>query len=176
MFACIIRDIIDIVQFLPLSILVGFACFCMCYCVRKYRRTSDHHFFLLDVWYAFLGAYLVMLSQIVFFSREAGSRVNLNLVIGGTWTADAQGRAYVIENILLFIPFGVLVTLCQRKIPLVVVVFVGFMLSLGIECLQLITGRGYFQVDDLIMNTIGCLLGAGVMKIIQIRNRCRRKQ
>ena len=70
-------------------------------------------------------------------------------------------NAYVIENILLFIPFGFLVPKmwkCLRRIP--VCVFAGFCLSLTIEITQLLTQRGHFQVDDILMNTIGAGVGA----------------
>ena len=42
------------------------------------------------------------------FSREPGSRVGVSLIPGETWTREWQGRAYVIENVLLYIPFGML--------------------------------------------------------------------
>lgn len=166
MLVCIVKDIWNILHFLPLAVLFG-AVFCGVRFLGERCLGKKDLFRLRDVWYGLLGTYLVMLFQIVFFSREAGSRLDLNLVIGGTWTEDSQGRAYVIENILLFIPFGMLVPLCLKKIPPFVTVLFAFFLSLSIECLQLYTARGYFQVDDLIMNTFGCLLGEIVVRIFR---------
>lgn len=167
MFMCIINDIMNILQFFPLAIFVGAAVYVISHFTRKRFKGCGTLPGLSDLWHGFLAAYLVMLFQIVFFSREAGSRMALNLVIGGTWTDDLQGRAYVIENILLFIPFGMLVSLNWRRIPLIGTALIGFGLSLGIEFLQLATARGYFQVDDLIMNTLGCLLGGTVVWIVR---------
>lgn len=167
MFMCIVNDIMNILQFFPLAIFVGAAVYVISYSIRKRLKGCGALPGLPDLWRGFLAVYLVMLFQIVFFSREAGSRMELNLVIGGTWTDDPQGRAYVIENILLFIPFGMLVPLDWRRIPLIGTVLIGFGLSLSIELLQLATARGYFQVDDLIMNALGCLLGGTVVWIVR---------
>lgn len=166
MLTCIMNDILDILHFLPAAILVGAVFYGMCAIKRKCAG-EEKPFRLCDMWRGLLGIYFVMLFQIVLFSREAGSRTDMNLVIGGTWTEDPQGRAYVIENVLLFIPFGILIPLCLKKIPLFGTVLIGVILSLGIEFLQLYTARGYFQVDDLIMNALGCLLGGFVVRILQ---------
>lgn len=165
MLACIIKDILNILRYLPLAIFVGAVFYGICFFKAGRFRESGNPFHLCDIWKGLLVVYLVMLFQVALFSREAGSRMDMNLVIGGTWTEDAQGRAYVIENVLLFIPFGMLIPLCLKRIPIFATVLVGFILSLGIEFLQLLTARGYFQVDDLIMNALGCLLGEGVVRI-----------
>lgn len=164
MWGCMIRDIRNTFCFLPMAFIVGVILYSACIFIRKHYGRGGKLFCANDVCYGLLAAYLVLLFQIVFFSREAGSRTDLNLVIGGTWTQDSQGRAYVIENILLFIPFGMLMPLCLKKIPIWGITLIGFCLSLCIEILQLLTARGYFQTDDLIMNTLGCLSGACVVR------------
>ena len=64
------------------------------------------------------------------------------------------------ENVLLFIPFGILVPLMghffKRWWNLTLLAFISSML---IELTQLITARGYFEVDDIVLNTLGALLG-----------------
>ena len=35
----------------------------------------------------------------------------------------------------------------------------GFFTSLGIELLQLATQRGFFQIDDILTNTLGAVVG-----------------
>lgn len=147
-----------------MAFVVGLIVDGVCFLVRKRKGKDERRFCFHDVWYGLLAAYFVLLFQIVFFSREAGSRTDLNLVIGGTWAQDSQGRAYVIENILLFIPFGALLALCLKKIPIWGTMLIGFGLSLCIEILQLLTARGYFQTDDLIMNTFGCLSGVCLVR------------
>ncbi len=110
--------------------------------------------------------YFVVLFYIALFSREAGSRMGTNMSIGGTWTVDPQGRAYVVENILLFVPFGILIRGCFMRLKLLGSICAGFVLSIIIECLQLATSRGFFQIDDMIMNTAGSLMGALVISFV----------
>ena len=35
----------------------------------------------------------------------------------------------------------------------------GFLCCLSIECFQLVTRRGYFEVDDVLHNTLGVIVG-----------------
>ena len=37
--------------------------------------------------------------------------------------------------------------------------FAAFVTSFGVETIQLITGRGYFQVDDILTNVLGAVIG-----------------
>ena len=62
-------------------------------------------------------------------------------------------------NILLFVPIGYLVGLVARKYRLMYAVLVGLFVSETIECAQLIWQRGTFDVNDLMNNTIGAMIG-----------------
>ncbi len=63
-------------------------------------------------------------------------------------------------NIIAFIPFGLILPLIVRRMRRgIQVVAAGFALSLLVEVVQLITKVGCFDVDDLILNTLGSLLG-----------------
>ena len=44
--------------------------------------------------------------------------------------------------------------------------FIGFLCSCGIELSQLITQRGYCQLDDVVTNTVGMLVGWGIWKML----------
>ncbi|USB33939.1 VanZ family protein [Paenibacillus sp. YPG26] len=67
-------------------------------------------------------------------------------------------------NIVIFIPFGMLLPLVFRRMsnPLSRVLLLSFTFSLGLETAQLILAIGTFDVDDLILNTFGGVLGYGV--------------
>lgn len=83
------------------------------------------------------------------------------ILIGGVLLVFSRNRRRTFLSILCIIPFGFLVPKmwkCLRRIP--VCVFAGFCLSLTIEITQLLTQRGHFQVDDILMNTIGAGVGA----------------
>lgn len=77
-------------------------------------------------------------------------------------TIDSVGY---IQNILLFIPFGMLCPLFTKKSYGIVYIFTGFLFSLLIECSQLLNNRSS-DVDDLIMNTSGAIIGYIVYKFI----------
>ena len=66
-------------------------------------------------------------------------------------------------NILVFVPFGMLIPIIRRKkTGFFYIFFMTFLFSLFIESVQLITRVGVFDVDDLIMNTVGGILGYSV--------------
>jgi|GEM_PF-1604783 len=66
----------------------------------------------------------------------------------------------VMNNILLFIPVGIFL---YRLRPKSSTFYLPFLVSLGVEVLQLLTGRGLFEIDDLISNTLGGLIGCAAM-------------
>lgn len=72
-----------------------------------------------------------------------------------------------IENIIMFIPFGLLAPMVFKRMRKVrFCVFIGFLCSCGIELSQLITQRGYCQLDDVVTNTVGMLVGWGIWKML----------
>lgn len=65
-------------------------------------------------------------------------------------------------NIVGFLPFGFfLPLLSEKERRLLMVVLLTFELSLTVEVIQLFTGVGSFDVDDLMLNTLGGMLGYG---------------
>ena len=66
-----------------------------------------------------------------------------------------------VTNIIMFIPYPLLLYgVLQKKLKLFCLTGAGIGLSLTIELLQLITHRGICDMEDLILNSIGALLGA----------------
>ncbi|MBH0229134.1 VanZ family protein [Halobacillus yeomjeoni] len=81
----------------------------------------------------------------------------------------------LVGNILGFIPFGFLVPLVSRRqISLYTVGIYSFLVSLSFESLQLFLRIGSFDVDDLILNTLGGLCGYWsiqlLLKVIELPN------
>ena len=67
-------------------------------------------------------------------------------------------------NILMFVPFGILLPLLSDKFKrLWKTVGIGFAVSILIEIVQFITGRGQASTDDVITNTLGALIGYGLI-------------
>lgn len=70
-----------------------------------------------------------------------------------------------IGNILWFLPLGAYI--CGvKKCRLYIAVLSGFVLSLIIEIMQYIFGTGVSELDDLILNTAGALIGGVVSNIV----------
>lgn len=83
--------------------------------------------------------------------------------IRSDWDGGSSiGRLNLFGNILIFIPFGMLLTLALRRSPLRLLgaAAISFAASLALECAQALLGIGTFDVDDLILNTAGGVLGA----------------
>lgn len=77
-----------------------------------------------------------------------------------------KGPIDTILNIVLFIPLGFFLPFLYKKYKnLKKVTLSGFILSLSIEIVQMF-GRGATDINDLITNTIGTILGYFVYKLL----------
>ncbi len=77
-------------------------------------------------------------------------------------------------NILVFAPMGILVPIMRRKkTGFFSILFLSLGFSLFIETVQLFTKVGVFDVDDLIMNTVGGAIGYLIFSIGKLWYRIR---
>ena len=67
-------------------------------------------------------------------------------------------------NILLFAPFGFSLGLFRKKQS--GAVLLGFLLSLFVELVQLTLHIGWFETEDIVMNTLGVFFGYMLYRII----------
>ena len=67
----------------------------------------------------------------------------------------------IVLNILMLVPVGFLLPVLVKRHA----VLYGILVSVCIEVFQLITGRGYFEVNDLIHNSLGIVLGYGIYRL-----------
>lgn len=98
--------------------------------------------------------------------RFMGGRIALSLFTGYRIVFQESIIRFcylLIGNIVMFIPFGVYCVGCKKKTLLFTSVM-GFALSFFIETAQYVLGVGASEVDDLILNTIGCLIGGIIAK------------
>lgn len=160
----IVTDIQNVLKFYPLGIGTGVVLFLFLAFRKRYLEKNGKETKRILPSCFFFGYYMIILT-ITLFSREAGGGKRIDLELFSTLRINTRNTAYVIENILFFIPFGIFgrwadlsMDSCIRKI--LRILFWGFLTSLEIEVLQLLTGRGCFQVDDIWTNTLGALLGA----------------
>jgi len=90
------------------------------------------------------------------FRYEFGSRLFIKNIVG---------------NVLLFLPYGYFAADYLKSKKMLLPCFLTFIVSLTIELVQLNIGRT-FDVDDVILNTIGGILGYLLYRIIEnIKNK-----
>jgi glycopeptide antibiotics resistance protein len=142
--------------------------------MRENRRRKDYgksHNFVAVVLF-FL--YFVVLFYFLFFSESMGRNYadrtyHYNLVpfreirrfIQYAQTLGMQAVLLnLVGNVLAFLPFGTFLPLFSKRCRAgAFTVLYSFELSLVVELLQLVTKVGSFDVDDLLLNTLGGLLG-----------------
>ncbi len=76
-----------------------------------------------------------------------------------------QYLAENIMNIVVFVPVGILFGIAMRSRNVWVALLLGAGLSVGIEVSQFVFKKGFTEVDDVMHNTLGCLIGYGVYSI-----------
>lgn len=106
-------------------------------------------------------------------AMKHASGYNLSLAFNRLFQVSGQGPAEFISNIAVFVPFGFFLAEfiastkrfgSWRRIE--GVALAAFGLSLCIECLQLVLHVGFFEVIDLVLNTMGGVIGAGLSLLI----------
>ena len=122
-----------------------------------------------DISTALLGVIVALILWITILGREVQLGGKLFYPpfhsFGSIWKQILRAgiRSNFLGNILLFVPVGVLlpvVTGWKRQ-----TLIVGCSFSVLIELIQLITRRGCFDPDDIILNSLGCLIGYGVWSV-----------
>ena len=74
----------------------------------------------------------------------------------------------VVGNCVAFIPGGFLLPVISRRCrSFISCTLVGFVISFFIECTQLIFQVGSFDVDDMLLNTLGAVLGFYANRAVQ---------
>lgn len=163
----IYRDMLSMVRFLPYGLVLGGFVFAVFFRTmnKTRKRGGKGPAAMLPV--AAFGTYLSLMLVITFLSRESGSGGDgIDLELFSTWGINDRNNAFVVENVLLFIPYGILGPWAiERLRRFWSCVLLGAVTSLTIETLQLVTERGYFQIDDILTNTLGTAVGFLVWRL-----------
>lgn len=162
----VIKDLGEVMQYLPYGIMAGAVMGLILNGMNARRERRGKEAFPMAGLMAF-SLYLMIILVITFFSREDGSRIGMDLELFSTWGINTRNNAFVVENVLLFIPYGFA---CPWAFPWLRGffrnAFAAFVTSLGVETIQLITGRGYFQVDDILTNVLGAMIGYVIFRVL----------
>jgi glycopeptide antibiotics resistance protein len=127
--------------------------------------------------------YIIMLSYFLFFSEHYGRgyvvegyRYNLQFFKEIERFIQYRERlgfesfiVNIIGNILAFAPFGFLLPLIHKRYrSFFRIMFLSILFSLTVEVIQLYLKVGIFDVDDLLLNTVGGLLGYIIFSICHV--------
>lgn len=127
---------------------------------------------------AFAMYILVLLRLTVFrnnFSFDNLLEGELNLIpfldLIRTYQADFMDFIYLfLGNIITFIPLGYFLGRFER-IQLYKVIIIGFSISFFIEIMQFVFAVGISETDDIILNTVGVLIGGALALKCEKRSR-----
>lgn len=129
--------------------------------LRKKTCKSVWHILFRIFLFTIFSIYFSYLVSLTLSGREPGSRRgHINLTLFSTLIRNGRFGLIGIENILLFIPFGILVPVLWKFYRhWWNLVLMGFITSMLVELSQLLTGRGFFELDDILLNTAGAWTG-----------------
>ncbi|MDQ0208421.1 VanZ family protein [Alkalicoccobacillus murimartini] len=121
--------------------------------------------------------YLIMVSGVTIFNRGAQFEA-MDLTLFGSYIEawnnfSVRNWQYVILNIVMFLPLGILLPLLHDRFKNAVwTIAAGILLTLSIETFQYFTGFGVFEFDDLFNNTLGAIIGYGLtMSVMKLWNK-----
>ena len=136
--------------------------------------------------YIIFGVYIILLTYFLFFAESTGRTFegrtyHYNLVLFKEIRRffkyrDSLGNMAVVlnlvGNVVAFVPFGMFLPIMNRRFrSFFYMTFLTFEFSLIVELIQLVCKVGSFDVDDLLLNTIGGILGYLIFALV---NRIRR--
>ena len=115
-------------------------------------------------------SFLILVETVLTRKPFTGSHFRLELF--WSWRAWSVQRSQILSNVIMFVPVGVLAGRPWKWRGL----WFAAGLSLVIEILQLVSGRGLCEFDDLFHNTIGEAVGIGfvmLVKYVYIKEECK---
>lgn len=128
------------------------------------------------IWVAFV-LYLVFLLKLLLFSRAPGSERSLNLIPFATisdylFSGSAAVKRFaignVIGNVVAFVPLGAFLPLLRHRTGIGTNLLVVVCASVAVEIVQGVFGLGASDIDDVILNTLGGLVGVLFFTLLRV--------
>ena len=154
----------------------------------KYRSINKNRI----LWWLF-GVYCIVLFIILFMRKQFDIglpyweqvKMSINLVpfrtiYGSVYIIVHRTNPYLIPheiisllgNFALFMPFGYFIPrLFEKYRVFIKFILFTFVVLLSIETLQVVTLRGCFDVDDILLNLAGAVIGFFIARIARFRKR-----
>lgn len=165
-------------QAIVIWVILAFVVCAVTYPLYRKGRLSDRSYVALPL----LAFYLGFALTITIIERIPAPEAKYQLTVFWSYKAIEAGRtdliAEVFWNYILFIPFGILVSMFLPRKREWLSVILGLFTSSCIELAQLYLHRGLFEFDDIIHNTLGSIIGlivflifAGIARAVASRKR-----
>lgn len=143
------------------ALIVGAAVVLSCKNVRQKGRVIAGLLLVLYV--------ILVYSNTVFF-RPTGVMAGHNFKLFWSYEPFLKGEGPVsvdaILNVLMFLPVGVLYGAASRKSRAWKALLLGACISVSIEALQFFLHRGFSEIDDVLHNALGCLIGWLLYRVV----------
>lgn len=130
--------------------------------------------------------YIAAMSWIILFKFALPEQLNsirvarvINLIpFNDLIVGKPMSALETIGNVLIFIPFGIFISLMYEDLSVKKRVLLGMMLSISYETIQYILSIGVADATDVFTNTLGCVVGVGLYILMRkiIRNEIRAKR
>ncbi len=118
-----------------------------------------------------LSVYVYLLFSQTILCRSQQFKYSHYLMPFWSYQAILDGRHELIAdnllNVAIFIPIGLLFAMVFRSIRCWIVLLGGFVISFIIEFLQFVLNRGNAEIDDVMHNVLGSLIGYGFYSLIK---------
>lgn len=141
----------------------GITCFLLVLCAvwKFYLHKNIPRLFWWRLLVGFLFiVYMYCVLQLTIFSREPGNFGGVDWRFLVRWNENDAQKAFLLANIIMFIPFGVLLPMfCKTMSHILIVLPLAVICSISIEALQLKYQLGFCQLDDVVANSAGFLIG-----------------
>ncbi len=145
---------------IPLAMIIGVSLLvCAVVFILFQLKTSYPVFIRQASFCLFIGYVFLVLCTTIFFREDTYEKRYMLRPLWSYTVLYNKLLAQIIMNILLFIPIGLFIGGALKKKLLLNAMGIGFALSFFIELTQLVSTRGVFNIDDIIHNTLGCIIG-----------------
>ena len=127
---------------------------------------------------SFLYIYLVFGITVLFRITNSNAGYNFNLFWSYKAISDGDVNLIIenVMNVLVFIPLGILLGLAWQSIKWWHLLVIALFVSITIEIFQYYLHRGFSEIDDIVHNVLGCMIGLGLLSLIKFGYRMYKKR
>lgn len=126
-------------------------------------------FFSIIAW-CFIAVFVIFVLHETVFSRPITKDFKYNFQPFWSYSAITNGKKYLIKehflNVALFIPMGVSLWFALKQKQWWKAMAIGCIVSICIEMMQLLLKRGLCELDDVFHNTLGTIIGFGLVSLV----------